>query len=680
MALLFLDGCDHYDARAELADKWTHEDIVSVDTSGGRFGGGALLLATSDEVYMDIAGLTEVFAGVQFNVPTLPTGVEEVMVFGNAANAQISIQVAGFGGSIRVLRGTTEIDNSDGGLVKAGIWHTIEVRVVHNDTTGVVDVRLDGVQVINFSGDTIPASEVDIDRVEFRSPGGSGNGQLDDFYILDTNGGAPQNTFLGDWKIDTIFPDGDGNYTEFDTTFPASPTTHWDKVEETPTVDDASYNETPTANDRDTFTMGNLPAITAQTIFSVQQVSRAESSVTGGSTFQNMLRISGSDFNGATHTTTLSTFLYFREIWDNDPNASAAWTETVINGMESGVEHILTNTTRVSQHCVEVLRTNTAPLLRVSQFGVQVLRQADDPLLRVSQFAVQVLRSNLAPPAARLSQLSLEIARTEPASKARLTQISLNVARKFIPSAVVGLPSWMVFDDTHSFIVNWVAGDPPTSAADELAVLNGANAALLGSEILQFRDVVDLGGNQYSLSHLLRGRLGTEPFMNSHAIGETLVLLDAASVGRGVENTTDLNVQRYWKIVGAGLTLFGGPVTPFVNTGISQKPYQPVHITGSRDGSDNLTISWVRRTRIGGEWLDFIEVPLGEIDELYEVDILTGAGTVTASSPHESTSESVVYSIGDQTSDFGGAQNPVAVNVYQISNVVGRGYPGNALI
>ncbi len=120
-------------------------------------------------------------------------------------------------------------------------------------------------------------------------------------------------------------------------------------------------------------------------------------------------------------------------------------------------------------------------------------------------------------------------------------------------------------------------------------------------------------------------------------------------------------------------------MSPFINTGISQKPYQPVHITGSRDGSDNLTIDWVRRTRIGGEWLDFIEVPLGEDEELYEVDILTGAGTVIRTI--EVTAETALYTATQQESDFSGmVQNPVDVNVYQLSNVVGRGYPGNALI
>ncbi len=679
MALLFLDGCDHYDARAELADKWTQEDIVSVNTTGGRFGGGALVLAPIfDEVYMTIPGLTEVFAGCHFNTPSIPT-LEEVMAFLNGSSIQIAIQVTQ-SGQIKVLRGGTIIDGSAGGVIHTNTWHTIEVRVVHHDTTGVVQVRIDGEQVIDFLGDTIPSGAADIDRVEFRAPSLSGNVTMDDFYILDTTGSAPQNTFLGDWRIDTLYPDGDGNYTEFNVTNPASPTTHWDKVEETPTVDDNSYNETNTNADRDTFTMGNLAAITAQTILSLQQVSRAESSVTGASNMRNKLRISGSDFNGATQGTTLNVFAYLLELWDLDPNAGPGpWTETVINGIESGFEHVNTNTTRVSQHCVEVLRQNTAPLLRVSQVGIQVLRQATDPQLRVSQVGVQVMRSQLAAPSGRVTQIALEVAREEPISEGIVTQLALEVARVHIPGAQPGLRSWMVFDPIHSVDVHLVSGIPPTSVASEAVVLNGANVGILGTEIIQWRDVVDLGGNIYRLSHLLRGRLGTEVNMNAHSIGELFAVLDADTVRRITMDITDLDIQRFYKIIGSGLTSFGAPITGHINTGVSQHPWQPVFFEATRAG-DDITFTWERRSRIGHQRILQVSPPIGEEDERYEVSILDGTDSEVRKI--EVTDTTAVYLGTEQETDFGAGnfQNPVRAIVYQMSRVVGRGFGNRQLL
>jgi len=675
MSLLFYDGCDHLDARAEVADKWTFEDIASVNTTGGRFGGGCYELAPIfDEIYQDITGVTEVFAGVQVKMPTLGTN-EELMLFKNGTASQIEIEVTGQAGSIRVNRGgSVIIDQSAGGVITTDTWHSIEVRVVHSNTVGVVQVHVDGVQVINFSGDTIPASAADIDRIEFRAPTFTGNALLDDFYILDTNGSAPVNTFLGDWKIDTIFPDGDGNYTEFDTTNGSA--THALNVDDNPPDDDTTYNETATANDRDTFTMANLAAITSQVVFSVQQVTRAEG-ISGTSNFQNMFRISASDYNSSSFTTTQNVYLYFLTINDLNPDSAAAWTETIINGLESGVEHISSNTTRVTQHCLEVLRQNTAPLLRVSQVGVQVLRQADGPLLRVSQLGVQIMRSQLAPPFGRVTQVALEVAREEPLAEGYVTQVALEVARVSIPGPQPGLRSWMVFDTIHSVEVLMVSGTAPTSAADELTVLNGANVGLLGQEIIQWRDVTDLGDNVYRLSHLLRGRLGSEPFMNSHSIGELFVVLDSDTVRRVSMNTTDLDIQRYYKIIGAGLSGFSAPVTTHINTGVSQKPWQPVFFEATRAG-DDITFTWERRSRIAHHRILQIPPPIGEQDERYEIDILDSGSSVVR--VIEVTATTAEYSGADQTTDFGSAQNPVLAEVFQLSRVVDRGYGNRKLL
>jgi len=109
----------------------------------------------------------------------------------------------------------------------------------------------------------------------------------------------------------------------------------------------------------------------------------------------------------------------------------------------------------------------------------------------------------------------------------------------------------------------------------------------------------------------------------------------------------------------------------------SLKPLSPVHIAGSRDGSDNLTITWIRRTRVNQEWRDQVDVPLGEETEAYEVDILNGASvvrTITAAA------QTAPYSAANQTTDFGSPQAAVVVNIYQMSELVGRGFPGTATV
>ena len=51
----------------------------------------------------------------------------------------------------------------------------------------------------------------------------------------------------------------------------------------------------------------------------------------------------------------------------------------------------------------------------------------------------------------------------------------------------------------------------------------------------------------------------------------------------------------------------------------------PAQVRSSRSIGNDLSISWTRRTRIGGDNWDTFEVPLAEDSERYEVDIYSGA-------------------------------------------------------
>lgn len=338
----------------------------------------------------------------------------------------------------------------------------------------------------------------------------------------------------------------------------------------------------------------------------------------------------------------------------------------------------MANQPRITQQVAEAIRSPDAPSVRITQQVVEVIRKADAPVVRMSGFGVDVLRG--IPPAQqlKLSQVVLEVCRQEPLSEAQLSQVVLEVARPSKGEARPGLPSWMVFDKDHSFDVRMFSGTPPTSAANDLAVLNGANVGLLGTEIVQWVNATDLGNNVYRLSRLLRGRLGTELSMGSHTVGETFVILDPDSVRRVVQNTDDTNAERFFKIVGSGLPVYAAVVTPFVNTGLSQKPWKVAIIRSTRDGPGEITATFHRRTRIDIEWRDFVDVPLGQEQESYEMDIINNAGTIVRTL--ESTIEQFIYTVADQTTDFGGIQDRVAVVIYQMSNLVGRGYPASAVI
>ena len=214
------------------------------------------------------------------------------------------------------------------------------------------------------------------------------------------------------------------------------------------------------------------------------------------------------------------------------------------------------------------------------------------------------------------------------------------------------------------------------ASVSELAVLNGANAALIGDELVQFQNAELIGERTYRLSRLLRGRQGTEWAVGSHTAGERFILLSPALYTTAIANNL-IGRELFYKAVSVGNSLGNTDEITFTYSGRSLKPFAPVHVTGLRDGSGNLTISWVRRSRVDAEWRDGVDIPLGEESERYEVEIMDGSTavrTIAATSPTAS------YSATEQTTDFGSPQSSVAVKVYQLSAVVGRGYATSASI
>jgi hypothetical protein len=105
-----------------------------------------------------------------------------------------------------------------------------------------------------------------------------------------------------------------------------------------------------------------------------------------------------------------------------------------------------------------------------------------------------------------------------------------------------------------------------------------------------------------------------------------------------------------------------------------------VDTQGVAPTAQNLVITWFRRTRIGGAWLDGTgTVPLNEDSELYEVDILNSSGAVVRTLSGL-TSPSAIYTAAQMSADFAIPPASVKVNVYQISGEVGRGFAGSAIV
>jgi hypothetical protein len=216
-----------------------------------------------------------------------------------------------------------------------------------------------------------------------------------------------------------------------------------------------------------------------------------------------------------------------------------------------------------------------------------------------------------------------------------------------------------------------------------LNLLGGANAAAIEAadgtwEIVQFETASLVAPRTYDLAGVLRGQLGTEPATRTPlAPGARFVLLDGA-LARLPLTLADVGSPFFWRYGPAQRALGDAAyrTVGHVFRGTGLRPLSPVHVRGRRSGGD-LILTWIRRTRIGGDSWEAIEVPLGEDAERYEVEILSGETVVRRLSTELPT---VTYSAAEQVADFGAAQSSLAVRVAQVSAVLGRGTPRDAVV
>jgi hypothetical protein len=245
-----------------------------------------------------------------------------------------------------------------------------------------------------------------------------------------------------------------------------------------------------------------------------------------------------------------------------------------------------------------------------------------------------------------------------------------------------GYQSHTSWDTENSLLVSLDSGE--FVAASEAAVIAGANRVAVGShgrwEIVQFRDVLAIGASTFRLSHLLRGRRGTEVHIGSSVAGDTVVLLSDGALVRMPLQTSDIGQEYLYRAVTVGLSIAGVESQPFTGAGQSLEAWAPVRIQGVRDVGNDLTISFSRRSRFGSDLTPaWQNLPLTESPEAYEIDILGNSPGDVLRTISTST-ESAVYTEAQQITDFGDAQALVAVRVYQMSTIVGRGLAGEATI
>lgn len=234
-----------------------------------------------------------------------------------------------------------------------------------------------------------------------------------------------------------------------------------------------------------------------------------------------------------------------------------------------------------------------------------------------------------------------------------------------------------IWDRRNELIVSLFRADQSLESVSETALLNGANLALLGDEIIQFRRAELLEDGQYRLFDLLRGRRGTEWAISSHLPDEQFVLLRRPDLLSVTGDLARLGQNLLVKAVSFQQAVDQVPPQIVVPKGRAQRPFSPAHISAERKTNGDWSLGWIRRVRFGGDWLDGTDVPLGEETERYAISLSQPDGTIQREIVQSSTS--LTYSAEQQMTDAGGPVASIQVDVAQMSATVGRGDAARAL-
>ena len=234
-----------------------------------------------------------------------------------------------------------------------------------------------------------------------------------------------------------------------------------------------------------------------------------------------------------------------------------------------------------------------------------------------------------------------------------------------------------VFDRATRIRVQLDSGE--LASAEPIQVLAGANTAAIRNadgewEVLQYQAATLIAPGSYELSGLLRGQAGSEGAMSTEVPPGSPFVVITEALARVDLLPGEIGLAFNWRFGPADRDL-GHPsyvLQQHAFRGVGLRPLSPVHLRGVRNESGDLELSWIRRTRVGGDSWESTEVPLAEGDERYEIDIFDDGmvkRTLLA------TASTVTYSAAQQAEDFGSLPTVVTVRAYQLSSVWGRGAP-----
>jgi len=341
MAMLWIEGFEGFGTTVGgvpapsgiVARKYATVDTESfLDVEAGRFAGYGLQLTSNGQRIRSVNLTTNatVVLGAAVQFTTIPTAADFIMLFDDATQG-MTVRIT-TGGELEVRRGVTQLAITSGLGLVAATWYYVEFKVTCNATTGSYELRVDGSAVLSGSGVNTKAGSHDYHNC-FQLYCATGSiPTFDDLYFLDSTG-SQNNDFLGNCRVEAIFPDADGGTTQWT---PSSGTDHYALVDEAECNDDAEYVEDDISDHKDLYDYASLQYVTGG-IKGLQVNTQAR--ITDATSFDLKTTChSGTTDSDDAGQALAASYADYRRIVELDPDTAAAWTVSGVNAAQFGVK------------------------------------------------------------------------------------------------------------------------------------------------------------------------------------------------------------------------------------------------------------------------------------------------------------------------------------------------------
>ena len=334
--LLHVDGFDSYAVATDLYQEYSIVGLGQFSTTSGRFGGGAFYISGNYNYigWSTLSPLTNIWTGFAFSINPSDAGTGVITAFQSGTGDEATVYYNVTTGQWNFYRGYT--NTSLGSVVypiSLGIYHWIEIHYVISTTVGIMELWIDGIQVLAISGaNTTQNGLTSFTSVVLGDSGATARGYYDDWYILDTTG-TYNNTRLGDSRVETLRPQSDFGPNNG---VPSTAGPHYKMINELQWNSSNTITLGSTSGNAEVFGMTSLTAAPTN-IHAVRVLATAEKTDAGALSTNAIVVSSNVTANGNSIPLTTS-YSHIYNVFETDPNTGVPWTTSAINNIDCGVK------------------------------------------------------------------------------------------------------------------------------------------------------------------------------------------------------------------------------------------------------------------------------------------------------------------------------------------------------